>query len=105
MRADRLLSLILLLQSRGKLTAQTLARELEVSPRTILRDVDALSIAGIPIYAEGGHGGGIALDENYRVTLNGLKEAEVRSLFISGNANLLRDVGLGEAAESTLLKL
>jgi predicted DNA-binding transcriptional regulator YafY len=105
MRADRLLALILLLQRRGKMTAQALAAELEVSPRTILRDVDALSAAGIPIYAEGGHGGGIALDENYRVTLTGLKEAEVRALFLSSNAELLKDIGLGEAAKSTQRKL
>jgi predicted DNA-binding transcriptional regulator YafY len=105
MRADRLLSLVILLQTRGKMTAQTLAEELGVSRRTILRDVDALSFAGIPIYAEGGHGGGMALDENYRLTLTGLKEAEVRALFLSSNASLLQDIGLGEAAESTLLKL
>ncbi len=105
MRADRLLSIVLLLQTRGKMTAQVLAQELEVSTRTILRDIDALSTTGIPIYAEGGHGGGIALDENYRVTLTGLKEAEVHSLFVSDNAKLLKDVGLGEAAVSSLLKL
>src|SRR5690606_34139 len=105
MRADRLLAIILLLQTRGKMTAQALADELEVSRRTILRDLDALSAAGVPIYAEGGHGGGITLDENYKVTLTGLKEAEVRSLFLSSNARLLADIGLGEAAESTLLKL
>lgn len=105
MRADRLLAVVLLLQARGKMTAQALADELEVSRRTILRDVDALSIAGVPLYADGGHGGGIALDENYRTTLTGLQEAEVRSLFVSTNTSLLRDIGLGEAAESTLLKL
>lgn len=105
MRADRLVSLIMLLQTRGKTTAQVLAAELGVSRRTILRDVEALSFAGIPVYAEGGHGGGVALDEHYRVTLTGLKEAEVRALFVSSNASLLRDIGLGEAAESTLLKL
>lgn len=105
MRADRLLSIIMLLQTRGKMTAHTLADKLEVSPRTILRDVDALSVAGVPIYAEGGHGGGIALDENYRTTLTGLTEAEVRALFVSGSASLLNDIGLGEAAQSTLRKL
>lgn len=105
MRADRLLAIVLLLQARGKTTAQALADELEVSRRTILRDVDALSAAGIPIYAEGGHGGGIALDENYRTTLTGLQEAEVRSLFVSTNTKLLREIGLGEAAERSLLKL
>src|SRR5512139_3667096 len=105
MRADRLLSIMLLLQTRGKLTAQTLAAELGVSRRTILRDIDALSVAGIPIYADGGHGGGIALDENYRTTLTGLKETEVRALFIASSNYLLNEIGLGEAAKSTLLKL
>ncbi len=105
MRADRLLSLMLLLEARGKMTAQDLAEELEVSRRTILRDIDALSFAGIPIYAEGGHGGGIALDENYRVKLNGLKETEVQALILSNNAALLADIGLEQAAERSLLKL
>lgn len=105
MRADRLLSLMMLLQARGKMTAQALAEELEVSRRTILRDVDALSFAGIPIYTDGGHGGGITLDENYRVKLNGLNEAEVHALVLSSNASLLADVGLGDAADNSLLKL
>jgi predicted DNA-binding transcriptional regulator YafY len=105
MRADRLLSMLLLLQTRGKTTARELSRELGVSRRTILRDVEALSYAGIPIYADGGHGGGIALDENYRTKLTGLKEAEIQALFASSSARLLQDVGLGEAAESTWLKL
>jgi predicted DNA-binding transcriptional regulator YafY len=105
MRADRLLAMMMLLQSRGKMTAHVLAEELGVSQRTILRDVEALSIAGIPIYAEGGHGGGIALDENYRTSLTGLKEDEVRALFVSSSGSLLRDIGLGEAVESTLRKL
>lgn len=105
MRADRLLALVMLLQTRGKMTTQELAEEMGVSRRTILRDIDALSVAGIPIYTDGGHGGGVALDENYRVTLTGLKESEIRSLFISNNNSILKDVGLGEAAESSLLKL
>lgn len=105
MRADRLLSLMLLLQARGKMTAQALAEKLEVSRRTILRDIDALSIAGIPIYTEGGHGGGIMLDEHYRVRLNGLNEAEVQALILSNNAALLADIGLEHAAEDSLLKL
>jgi len=105
MRADRLLALVMHLQTRGKTTSQALAWELGVSRRTILRDIEALSVAGIPVYTEGGHGGGVALDENYRVTLTGLKESEIRSLFISNNNQLLKDVGLGAAAESSLLKL
>lgn len=105
MRADRLLTIILLLQTRKKMTASTLAETLEVSVRTILRDVDALSAAGIPIYAEGGHGGGIALDEHYRVTLNGLKEAEIHALFVGSDGKLLSEVGLGDASEHAMLKL
>src|SRR5688572_20681299 len=104
MRADRLLSMMLLLQTRGKMTAETLAGELGVSRRTILRDLDALSIAGVPVYAEGGHGGGITLDEHYRSTLAGLQEKEVRTLFLANNQTLLNEIGLGEAAESSLLK-
>ncbi len=105
MRADRLVSLVLLLQTRGKMTAQALAAELEVSRRTILRDIDALSFAGVPIYAEGGHGGGIALDENYRTTLTGLQESEILTLMISGSTQNLQDVGLANAAETSVLKL
>ena len=105
MRADRLISIVMLLQSRGKLTTQTLAKELEVSRRTILRDIEALSMAGIPIYTEGGHGGGVALDENYRTTLTGLREAEVQALFVASNNPLLQEIGLGEAEHTTQRKL
>lgn len=105
MRADRLISMILLLQTNGKMKAQTLAEALGVSRRTILRDIEALSLAGVPVYAEGGHGGGVALDENYRTTLTGLKENELYTLFISNNAALLNSIGLGEAAQNTQRKL
>jgi predicted DNA-binding transcriptional regulator YafY len=105
MRADRLLSIMLLLQTRGKLTAQTLAEELGVSRRTILRDIDALSYAGVPIYADGGHGGGVLLDEHYRTTLTGLNETEIRALFISENTQLMNDLGLGEATRRLQHKL
>ncbi len=105
MRADRLLSIILLLQTRGKMTAKTLAEELEVSRRTILRDITALSFSGVPVYSEGGHGGGIALVEEYRTTLTGLNKFEVQSLFVANNNDALRDVGLGDAGERLLLKL
>lgn len=105
MRADRLISMVMLLQTGGKMTAATIADELGVSRRTILRDVDALSSAGIPIYTESRHGGGIALDENYRTTLTGLTEAEIHTLFISGNAQLLERVGMGAAVESAQRKL
>jgi predicted DNA-binding transcriptional regulator YafY len=105
MRADRLLSMLLILQTRGKLTAHTLADELGVSRRTILRDINALSYAGIPIYTDGGHGGGISLDENYRTTLTGLNESEIRALFISENTYLMNDIGLGEATRRLQQKL
>jgi predicted DNA-binding transcriptional regulator YafY len=105
MRADRLLSIILLLQTRGKMTAKALAEELEVSRRTILRDITALSFSGVPVYSEGGHGGGIALVEEYRTTLTGLNTLEVQSLFIANNNDALHDVGLGDAGERLLLKL
>ena len=105
MRADRLIQIILMLQTRGKIKAQTLANELEVSRRTILRDIDALSIAGIPIYTDSGHGGGISLDEQYRSKLTGLKELETLTLFISDNSRPLSELGLSDAASSTFLKL
>ena len=94
MRADRLLSIILLLQIRGKMTAKSLAEELEVSRRTILRDITALSFSGVPVYSEGGHGGGIALAEEYRTTLTGLNKFEVQSLFVANNNDALRDACL-----------
>lgn len=105
MRADRLLEMMLRLQTQGKMTATALATALGVSRRTILRDVEALSLAGIPIYAEGGHGGGIALDEGYRTSLTGLNETEIRSLFVGNYSRHLQDLGFGEATESARLKL
>ncbi|MEO0564886.1 MAG: YafY family protein [Chloroflexota bacterium] len=105
MRADRLLSIMLILQAQGKTTTLALAEKLEVSRRTILRDIDALSIAGVPVHADAGHGGGVYLDEHYRVSLTGFNEAEVRALFVSAQPGPLRDVGLGRASEDTLLKL
>ena len=70
MRADRLLSLVLLLRRRGRMTAAELARELEVSARTVMRDVEALSSAGIPVYAERGRDGGFALLPGFSATLS-----------------------------------
>jgi predicted DNA-binding transcriptional regulator YafY len=105
MRADRLLNIMLILQARGKTTSHNLAQELGVSRRTILRDIDSLSVAGVPVYAEGGHGGGFALDEAYRTTLTGLQADEIRTLFVTSNAQLLAEVGLGQASTTGLRKL
>jgi len=105
MRADRLLSLLMLLQTRGRLTAQQLAEELEVSERTIYRDIDALSVAGVPVYAERGAGGGFALLDSYRTNLTGLTEDEVRALFMLSIPAPLADLGVTQALKTALLKL
>jgi predicted DNA-binding transcriptional regulator YafY len=105
MRADRLLSIVLLLQVRERMTARELAERLEVSERTVYRDLDALSAAGVPVYAEGGHGGGCRLPEGYRTALTGLTAPEVRALYAPSPAGPLADLGLGDALERTLLKL
>ncbi len=105
MRADRLLSLLLLLQTRGRMPAHELARLLEVSERTIYRDLDALSAAGVPVYAERGPGGGCALLESYSTDLTGLTEGEVAALFMGGPGGPLTDLGVGRALEAAWLKL
>jgi predicted DNA-binding transcriptional regulator YafY len=105
MRADRLLSIMLLLQVHRRLTARTLAQRLGVSGRTIHRDMEALSAAGVPVYAERGAGGGWALTEEYRTDLTGLGEGEVRALFLARSSRLLTDLGLDRAAEAALAKL
>jgi predicted DNA-binding transcriptional regulator YafY len=105
MRADRLLALLMLLQNRGKMTAQALADELEVSVRTIYRDVDALSTSGVPVYAERGPGGGVALLDSYRTTLTGLNEDEVQALFTLSIPAPLADLGMGRQLKAALLKL
>lgn len=105
MRADRLFSIVLLLQSYRQLTARDLARRLEVSERTIHRDMDALSGAGIPVIAERGTGGGWSLLGEYRTNLTGLNEAEIQSLFVTQPSRLLADLNLEKASEGALLKL
>ena len=105
MRADRLLSLLLLLESRGHMTATELAKRLEVSERTIYRDITALGTAGIPVYCERGPGGGCRLVEGFRTNLNGLTEEEVRTLLLSGAPGLLRDLGMSTTLEAAALKL
>ncbi|CAA9541046.1 MAG: Transcriptional regulator, DeoR family [uncultured Thermomicrobiales bacterium] len=105
MRADRLLSILLLLQVHRRLTARDLAERLEVSPRTIHRDMDALSAVGVPVHAERGAGGGWVLAEPYRTDLTGLTEAELQTLFLAQPPRLLADLGLRTAAEGALVKL
>lgn len=103
MRADRLLSLMLVLGAQGRHTAQELAERLEVSERTIYRDIDALSAAGIPIYTQTGVNGGVFLDEHYRISLTGFSRTELQSLFVAAGSSPLADLGL--AKEDSLLKL
>ncbi len=105
MRADRLLSLLMLLQTRGRMTAQELAEELETSVRTIYRDMDALSTAGVPVYAERGPGGGCALLDSYRTNLTGLTEDEVRALFMLSIPAPLAELGVSQELKAALLKL
>ena len=105
MRADRLLALLMILQSRGRQTAGHLAAELEVTERTIYRDVLALSTAGVPVYAERGPGGGIALLEDYRTNLTGLTTSEARALFMLSIPAPLVDLGLNLDLQSALRKL
>ena len=105
MRADRLLSILLLLQMHQRITARELSKRLEVSERTIHRDMEALSTAGIPVTAERGINGGWSLLEAYRTNLTGLNEAEIHALFLTQPDRLLTDLGLHKAAEAAIIKL
>ena len=105
MRADRLIAMLMLLQTKGRMTAQELSEQLEVSTRTVYRDLDALSASGVPVYAERGPNGGCELMERYRTNLTGLTESEVRALFMFTVPNLLADLGANKASEAAMLKL
>ncbi|MEK6287132.1 MAG: YafY family protein [Acidobacteriota bacterium] len=105
MRADRLLSVLLLLQVHRRLTARELAKRLEVSERTIHRDMEALSAAGFPVFAERGSGGGWMLVEGYKTNLTGLNKDEIQALFLTKPLRLLADLGLAKASDAAMLKL
>ncbi|MFE5865976.1 helix-turn-helix transcriptional regulator [Streptomyces virginiae] len=105
MRADRLVSLVLLLRRHGRLTADTLARELQVSTRTVLRDIEALSAAGVPVYAERGRHGGFSLLPGFRTELTGLNHDEALALLAAGSGRGEQAFGLGSALASALRKV
>lgn len=105
MRAARLIKMVLLLQSRSTMTAGELARELEVSERTVTRDAQALSEAGVPVYAERGRAGGYRLVGGYRTGLTGLGRGEAEALFLSGVPGALREMGLADVASAARLKV
>ncbi|MEU8961522.1 WYL domain-containing protein [Streptomyces sp. NPDC048491] len=105
MSAGRLLSLLLLLQSRGRMSARAIAEELGVSVRTAYRDLTRLQDAGVPVYAEPGRGGGYQLLDGYRTRLTGMREGETRALFFAGLPGPAADLGLAEEVATARLKL
>ncbi len=105
MRADRLISILLLLQTHGRMTGRQLAKRLEVSPRTISRDMEALGAAGIPVVAERGVGGGWELIAGFRTTFSTLSEPEVNALFVTKPPQVLADLHLDKASDAALIKM
>jgi predicted DNA-binding transcriptional regulator YafY len=105
MRASRLLSILLMLQTRGRLTAESLAETFEVSVRTVYRDIEQLSAAGVPVYADRGPGGGFQLLDGFRTKLTGLTENEAETLFLSGLPGPATQLGLADQLLSAQLKL
>lgn len=105
MRADRLISILMLLQIHKKLTASELSERLEVSVRTIYRDIDTLSGIGVPIVADKGINGGIKLIGNYKTSITGINKNELFSLFLPTGDKILEDLGIEKLKDSTILKI
>ncbi|HEY94230.1 MAG TPA: YafY family transcriptional regulator [Dehalococcoidia bacterium] len=105
MRADRLLSILMILQAKGKISVRQLAEELEVSSRTIHRDIDALGVSGVPVYFERGKNGGVTLLEGYRTNLTGLTADELKALFILGIPASLDELGISKSLKTALNKI
>src|SRR6201986_4462622 len=105
MRADRLVSLALLLQARGRMSARCLAAELEVSVRTVYRDIAALNLAGVPVVTESGPGGGGWLLDGYRFPLRGLSGDEAEALLVLGVPAVVAELGLADALAAAQQKI